>query len=64
MPQALVPGIAEKLIEDLRAAVEYAKSVAGTEAKTSALYGLAGSVEGNARVTEMLHGLFDHLYSV
>jgi sphinganine-1-phosphate aldolase len=64
MPQALVPGIAEKLIEDLRAAVEYAKSVAGTEAKTSALYGLAGSVEGNAQVTEMLHVLFDHLYGV
>lgn len=64
MPQTFVPDIAERLIEDLRAGVEYAKSKAGTVAQTTALYGLAGSVEGNKQVTDLVFGLFDYLYSV
>ena len=37
---------------------------AGTVAETTALYGLAGTLEGNQQVTEMVFGLFDYLYSV
>ena len=64
MPQTFVPDIAERFIEDLRAAVEYAKSKAGTVAETTALYGLAGTIEGNQQVTELVFGFFDYLYSV
>ena len=64
MPQTFVPDIAERLIEDLRAGVEYAKSKAGTVAETTALYGLAGTIEGNQQVTELVFGFFDYLYSV
>jgi hypothetical protein len=48
----------------LRAGVAYAKSKAGTISQTTALYGLAGSLEGNQQVTELVFGLFDHLYAV
>lgn len=64
MPQTGVPGIVERLIDDLRDGVAYAKSSAGTEAKSSALYGVSGSTEGNAMVTELLLGYFDMLYDV
>ena len=64
MPQTFIPDIAERLIEDLRAGVEYAKSKAGTVAQTTALYGLAGSVEGNQQVTELVFGALDYLYAV
>ncbi len=64
MPQTEVPGIADRLLEDLRAGVEYAKGQAGTPAKSSALYGLAGSAAGNDAVAELLYGVFDHLFDV
>ena len=64
MPQTQVADIAERFIDDLRAGVDYAKSNAGTTAQTTALYGLAGSLEGNQQVTELVFGLFDHLYAV
>lgn len=64
MPQTAVPGIADRMIGDLKESVEYAKSKAGTTAKTSALYGLAGTIEGNEQVTELLFGYFDYLYGV
>ena len=64
VPQTSVVDIAERFIEDLRAGVEYAKSKAGTVSQTTALYGLAGSVEGNQQVTELVYGLFDYLYAV
>jgi glutamate/tyrosine decarboxylase-like PLP-dependent enzyme len=64
MPQAHVPGIAERLVEDLKEAVKYAKSAAGTPAKSSAIYGLAGTPEGNARIRDMLIGFFEHLYEI
>ncbi len=59
-----VPDIAGRLIADLQDAVAYAKSKAGTVAETTALYGLAGMVDGNQQVTELVFGLFDHLYAV
>ena len=64
MPQTQVADIAQKFIDDLRAGVDYAKSKAGTTSQTTALYGLAGSLEGNQQVTELVFGLFDHLYAV
>lgn len=64
MPQTMVPGIAERMIEDLKEGIEYAKSRAGTTAETTALYGLAGTPEGNQQVTDLIYGLFDHLYAV
>lgn len=63
MPPTTVHGIAGRMIADLREAVEYAKSKAGTVAATSALYGLAGTLEGNKQVTELVFGFFDYLYA-
>ena len=64
MPQTFVPDIAGRLIGDLQEGVVYAKSKAGTVAETTALYGLAGSVDGNQQVTELIFGVFDYLYAV
>jgi sphinganine-1-phosphate aldolase len=64
MPQTFAAGVAERFLEDLRAGVEYAKTKAGTAAETTALYGLAGTLEGNQQVTELIYGVFDYLYSV
>lgn len=64
MPQIHVPDIAERMSRDLKDGVEYAKSKAGTVAETTALYGLAGTIEGNEQVTELIYGYFDYLYSV
>jgi glutamate/tyrosine decarboxylase-like PLP-dependent enzyme len=64
MPQTEVPGLADRLVEDLRAGVEYAKKEAGTPARSSALYGLAGNAAGNQAVADLLYGVFDHLFQV
>src|SRR4030042_6411069 len=59
MPQTFVPDVAERMIRDLKEGVQYAKSNAGTVAKTTALYGLAGTIEGNEQVTDLTFGFFD-----
>jgi sphinganine-1-phosphate aldolase len=64
MPQTFVADVAERFLEDLSAGVEYARSKAGTVAETTALYGLAGTLEGNQQVTELIYGVFDYLYAV
>jgi len=64
MPQTFADGVAERFLEDLHTGVDYAKSKAGTVAETTALYGLAGTLEGNQQVTELVFGFFDYLYSV
>ena len=64
VPQTLVPGIAELLIEDIAAGVNYAKSAAGTMPKSSALYGMSGSLEGRAQLVNVLYGAFEHLFRV
>jgi len=48
----------------LRNAVAYAKQKEGTVAETTALYGVAGTLDGNQQMTELMYGLFDHLYAV
>jgi len=64
VPQTLVPGIDDLLLEDLRAGVAYAKSAAGTKPKSSALYGMSGSLEGRAQLVQVLFGTFEHLFRV
>ncbi len=64
MPQTFMHGMAERFLTDLISGVEYAKSKTGTVAETAAIYGLAGTVEGNQQVTELIYGVFDYLYSV
>jgi glutamate/tyrosine decarboxylase-like PLP-dependent enzyme len=64
MPQTFVPGVAQRFLSDLEAGVEYAKSKSGAVAETTALYGMAGTLEGNQQVTELIYGVFDYLYSV
>jgi glutamate/tyrosine decarboxylase-like PLP-dependent enzyme len=64
MPQTFAENVAERFSEDLHNGVDYAKSKAGTVAETTALYGLAGTIEGNQQVTEMVFGFFDYLYAV
>ena len=64
MPQTFVPGVADMFTSDLKEGVAYAKKKAGTPAETAAIYGMAGSLEGNQAVTEMVYGVFDYLYAV
>jgi len=64
MPQTTVPNIAERLIKDLRSGVQYAQSKSGLPSETSALYGVAGSVEGNQMMSELLYGFLDYFYTV
>jgi glutamate/tyrosine decarboxylase-like PLP-dependent enzyme len=64
MPQTMVPGIAERFLQDLRAGVAYAHAAEGTKPQSSALYGLSGTAEGNRMVNELLVGVFDMLYEV
>jgi glutamate/tyrosine decarboxylase-like PLP-dependent enzyme len=63
MPQTMVPDVAEQFLEDLQSGVAYARSKAGSVSETTALYGLAGTLEGNQQVTELIYGVFDYLYS-
>ena len=64
MPQTEIPGLADRMVADLKEAVAYARSKAGTVADTTALYGVAGSLEGNQQIVEMIYGLFDYLYGI
>jgi hypothetical protein len=64
MPQTAVPGLAERMTADLKEAVAYARRKAGTVAETTAIYGLAGTPDGNRQVTELVYGVFDYLYGV
>jgi len=41
-----------------------AKNKADTPAETTALYGMAGTVEGKGQMTEIMNGFFDYLYSL
>lgn len=64
LPQTFVPDVAKRLIKDLKEGVAYAKEKEGTVAETTALYGMAGSLEGNQAVTDLVYGVLDHLYTV
>jgi len=64
MPQTFAGGVAERFVADLREGVDYARSNDGSVAETTALYGLAGTIEGNQQITELIFGFFDYLYSI
>ncbi len=64
LPQTRVAGLGAQFADDLAEGVSYAKQNAGTPAQSSALYGLAGTVDGNQQVTELLCGVFDYMYSI
>jgi sphinganine-1-phosphate aldolase len=58
-----LPGVAEQFIQDLRAAVEFAKNPPYPQAKSGALYGLAGSLEGREFLREGIFSLLDETYT-
>lgn len=64
MPQTLVPDLGEQFKVDLKAGVEYAKANKGTDAKSSALYGMGATVEGQQMVAELLFDAIDYFYTV
>ena len=64
LPQTRVKGLGEEFRKDLAAGVDYAKQKVGSPAQSSALYGLAGTVDGNQQVSELLCGVFDHMYAI
>ncbi len=64
LPQTQVPGLAARFNADLSAGVAYAKANAGKPAQSSALYGMAGTVEGNRMVEDLLRSVFDHMYDI
>jgi len=64
MPQTLVPGVADRLVEDLRKGVEYAGTMAGKNPRSGALYGMSGTVDGRSQLVQVLYGTFEHLFRV
>lgn len=60
-PQAR-PGVAERFVADLREAVAYARSKQGEPAKSGAMYGLAGTVDGQQMLEEGLRAWLDATY--
>jgi len=56
------PGVTEAFAEDLRAAVAYARDPPGPAPRSGAVYGGAGTPEGNAQVADMLAGVVDAWY--
>jgi glutamate/tyrosine decarboxylase-like PLP-dependent enzyme len=64
MPQTFVEGLAGRFVSDLEQGVAYARERAGETSETTAVYGAAGTVEGNRQVNEMLSSLFDHLFDL
>ena len=57
-------GLAAKFSADLKDAVAYARSNVGNPSQSSALYGMAGTPEGNQMVDDLLRGVFDHMYDI
>lgn len=64
LPQTYSDNMPDRFLKDLHASVDYAKEKAGTVAETTALYGLAGTIEGNQQVKEMVFAYLDYLYAV
>ncbi len=62
LPQTRVPGLTNAFAVDLKDAVAYARSRQGEPAQSSALYGVAGTAEGNRMVNDLLCGVFDYMY--
>ncbi len=64
LPQTRVPHLAEQFAADLKEGVAYAKTRSGTPAETSALYGMAGTPQGNQVMSDLLYDFLDYFYTV
>jgi len=58
------PGVAERFLEDLSAAVEHVRSHPDEEGEMAPIYGMAGSLPFRGVVSEMLKRYLDLLYRV
>jgi glutamate/tyrosine decarboxylase-like PLP-dependent enzyme len=57
-----LPGVAERFVEDLRAAAAYARNPDQPMAESGAMYGLAGSPGGRVMLDELLLDFIDATY--
>ncbi len=64
LPQTRINGLTQQFCKDLKDSVQYAKNNIEKPAQSSALYGMAGTLEGNRLVNELLCSVFDFMYSV
>ena len=58
------PGVADRFLEDLGAAVEHVRSNPNEEGEMAPIYGMAGSLPFRGVVSEMLKRYLDLLYRV
>jgi len=58
------PGLAQKLINDLKDAVQYAKDNPQEQGEMAPIYGLAGNVETRGMLDDVLKVLMDMIYMV
>ncbi len=58
------PGVTERFAADLRAAVEYAKDPPRAQPRSGAIYGGAGTPQGNVQVNAMLEGVLDAMFEL
>jgi sphinganine-1-phosphate aldolase len=57
-------GVADQYLSDLRASVDYAKSMHGTPAQSGAMYGFGGSPTGNATLSALMSGYLDAMHAL
>lgn len=58
------PGVTDTFAADLSAAVDYAKHPPQAAPRSGAIYGGAGTPEGNVQVNAMLEGVLDAMYQL
>ena len=56
------PGVMARLVEDLRAGMAYARGKQGEPPRSGAMYGLAGTPDGQAMLEEGMRGWLDATY--
>lgn len=58
------PGVIEKFIEDLRAAVVWARENKGKPALSGAMYGFGGTPQGNQTINALMSSVLDAMHEV
>jgi sphinganine-1-phosphate aldolase len=58
------PGMAEKFLEALRVAVDFAAAHKGEPAKSGAMYGFGGTPQGNETISALMAGVLDAMHDV
>jgi len=58
------PGVVDRFVDDLEAAVAYADANRDAPAESGAMYGFGGTVEGDAALTALMSGYLDAMYDV